>query len=256
MKCVILAAGTSSRLSLLTASTPKCLLEVGKSTILERLIQNVLRESITDFVIVTGFQAEKIHSFIRASFPSLTVQFIHNERFAETNNGYSLTLASSAFQGEDILLLDSDILFDRRILHRLLTQPFENCLAVRTKGRFDDEEIKVVVDQRGQILKIGRMETVQSFLGESIGIARFSRHSTLQLSEILRRRVLKDGNKNELYEVSFQELIDTGTSIHAVDMGDYACIEIDTPEDLRIARETIAPQLDPKHSSNEERGEG
>src|SRR3989304_7774300 len=119
MKCVVLAAGISSRLYPLTLSTPKCLLKVGEYTILERTIRNVLLHKISQFVIVTGFQAEMITDFVRVAFPSLEVEFILNARFRDTNNAYSLALANQALAGEEMLLLDGDIVFDHRILSGL-----------------------------------------------------------------------------------------------------------------------------------------
>ena len=43
MKAVILAAGVASRLRPLTNNTPKCLLKVGDKSILERTIDNLIK---------------------------------------------------------------------------------------------------------------------------------------------------------------------------------------------------------------------
>jgi len=244
MKCVILAAGVSSRLYPLTASIPKCLLEVGKYTILERTIRNVLAQGIDRFVIVTGFGADAIRLFVASAFPSLRIEFIHNERFAETNNEVSLALASQAFQGEEILLLDSDIVFDPLLLGKLLASGYENCLVVRTTGDFDEEEILVSVDENGKVRKIGKGRKREDVLGESIGMEKFSGLSAAQLGKILRRRVFHEKIENDYYEASFQDLIDSGTDLYAVGAADYLCMEIDSHEDLKIARETLAPKLD------------
>ncbi len=244
MKCVILAAGVSSRLYPLTASIPKCLLEVGKYTILERTIRNVLLQGIDRFVIVTGFGADAIRLFIASAFPRLKIEFIHNERFTETNNEVSLALASQAFQGQEILLLDSDIVFDPRLLGKLFASGYENCLVVRTTGDFDEEEILVSVDENGKVRKIGKRRKSEDVLGESIGMEKLSSICAAQLSKILRRRVFHEKIENDYYEASFQDLIDSGTDLYAVDAADYLCVEIDSQEDLKIARETIAPKLD------------
>ncbi|MEK6571461.1 MAG: phosphocholine cytidylyltransferase family protein [Bacteroidota bacterium] len=244
MKCVILAAGISSRLLPLTASTPKCLLEVGKYAILERTLRNVLLYDLSDFVIVTGPQAEMITDFIEKTFPSLNAEFVYNERFADTNNSYSLALAQEAVHGDSMLLMDSDIVFDHRILSEVLQSPHENCLVVRREGNFDEEEVSVAVDERGRIIRIGKEFEEEPFLGESIGIEKFSRSGTAKLFEILQHRVFDEGRENEFYEASFQELIDLGVSIYAVDAKGFPCIEIDTLEDLQKANHQIAPQLD------------
>ncbi len=68
--------------------------------------------------------------------------------------------------------------------------------------------------------------------GESVGIEKFDAPTAARLFEILGRR--KD--RNEFYEASFQELIDGGCSVYAVDNGAYGCMEIDTPHDLAVAQ--------------------
>lgn len=244
MKCVILAAGISSRLYPLTSSTPKCLLTVGKYTILERTIRNVLRHDVTEFVIVTGFCANMIGELVHKVFPSLRVQFVFNKRFAETNNSYSLALSQTALRGDAMLLLDSDIVFDHRILSRVLEAPYENCLAVRRTEDYDEEEIKVTVDRKGRVLRIGKDIDKSSVLGESIGIEKFSSSGSLKLFDVLQQRVHNEEGEREFYEALFQQLIDSSVSIYAVDVQNLPCIEIDTFDDLRKARDQIAVQLD------------
>jgi len=63
MKAVILAAGVASRLRPLTNNTPKCLLKVGNKSILERTIDNLVKNNIDKIVVVTGFLHKMIEDF-------------------------------------------------------------------------------------------------------------------------------------------------------------------------------------------------
>ncbi len=54
MKAIIVAAGTGSRLNPITNGRPKCLLEVGGQTILERSLR-VLRENNIDDIVVRRY---------------------------------------------------------------------------------------------------------------------------------------------------------------------------------------------------------
>ena len=244
MICILLAAGTSSRLYPLTDSTPKCLLQVGKYTILERAIRYALLHEISDFIIVTGFQASMIRKFVQETFPALHVKFIHNERFEETNNIYSLALATTALREKDVILMDSDIVFDQRILSELFSSPHENCLVVRREEDLKMEEIKVCVGKDWRVLRIGKERGKETPIGESIGIEKFSSSGAKKLFQIVGRRVLTEKREQEFYEAAFQELIDSGVPIYGIDAGEYPCIEIDTLEDLQRAREFVAPRLD------------
>ena len=112
MKAVILAAGIASRLRPLTDTTPKCLLKVGERCLLQRAFDALLQNGFREFVIVTGYRQQQIVNFLEAHYPALEVTFIYNEKYASTNNIYSLWLTRPYVDKEDILLLDSDILFD------------------------------------------------------------------------------------------------------------------------------------------------
>jgi choline kinase len=142
MKAVILAAGIASRLRPLTNNTPKCLLKVGSKTILELAIENLAANGFSDIVIVTGYLEDQIRNFVNMRFPELNVTFCYNELYESTNNIYSLWLAKKALQGDDMLLMDSDIVFDKEIIAKLRTSGHRNCLALKRHPVLD-EEIKV-----------------------------------------------------------------------------------------------------------------
>ena len=156
MKGVILAAGVSSRLRPLTDLVPKCLLELGGRSILGMTLANLVANGISDIVIVTGYREDQIRGFVRDTFPGLNVGFVRNDRFETTNNSYSLWLTERAVGGEGIVLLDSDIVFDRRIIGLLAGAGHDNCLAMKREKTLGDEEIKVQVGPGGAIQRIGK----------------------------------------------------------------------------------------------------
>jgi choline kinase len=230
---VILAAGISSRLRPLTNETPKCLLRVGNTPILQRILDSLYRNHFRTCVIVTGFCKEKIQDFVKGLSLPLSVEFAENPLFASTGNNYSLWTAHPFVHGDGMLLLDADILFDNHILPLLINSPHPNALIIRKANHLGAEEIKVEVDERDKVLCIGKHVRPDVAAGESIGIEKFDVASAARLFEILDRRK----ERNEFYEASFQEMIDDGVSIHAVDSGGFPCIEIDTMEDLAAADE-------------------
>jgi len=238
MQAVILAAGLSKRLRPLTDSTPKCLLKVGGKTILEMTINNILKNGINDFVMVTGYRENMIKNFMSSNFPGLDVIYLTNGDYENNNNSYSLWMTKDYVKG-DCILLDSDILFDFRILSRLLSSKYPDCLAVKRDHILSDEEIKVIIDSSNKILHIGKLLPPEESFGESIGIERFSYSFFNNLGAVLERKIVKENNVNEFYETSFQELYDDGNAMYAVDVSDYKCMEIDFPEDLKKAEEEI-----------------
>jgi len=116
MKAIILAAGIASRLRPLTNNSPKCLLEIGEKNLLQRTINALIANKINDIIIVTGYLHEMIETFVTQHYPNLQIEFIHNEKYESTNNIYSLWLTQKSVLNTDIILLDSDILFDSKLL--------------------------------------------------------------------------------------------------------------------------------------------
>lgn len=240
MKTVILAAGISARLRPLTNSTPKCLLKIAGKTILERTIDNLICYDLNDVIIVTGFHQEQIKDFISEKYPHLKVTYIYNEVYDTTNNIYSLWLTKDYTKNEEMLLLDSDILFDKKILELLINSKYPNCLALRTDHQLSEEEIKVRLNEDKSIAEISKTVELKQAVGESIGIEKFSAKFVEQLFQILDRKILKENQVKIFYEAAFQDAINSGEKIFAVDIGDLKCIELDFAEDIeRAEREVI-----------------
>lgn len=236
MKAVILAAGIASRLRPLTNNTPKCLLKVGPKYILELTIENLAANGFSDIVIVTGYLENQIRDFIDLRFPELNITFYYNEFYESTNNIYSLWLARQAIHGDDMLLMDSDIVFDKQIITKLINSGYNNCLALKRHDVLD-EEIKVRTDKKGMILDISKEVNPSEAAGESVGIEIFNRELLIELFRVIDRKVNIEKNVNQFYEAAFQELINNNHEIYIVDITEYFCMEIDTVEDLKIAGE-------------------
>lgn len=237
MQAVILAAGLAKRLRPYTSNIPKCLLDLGGSNILNHTINNIVNNGILDFIFVLGFKADMIEQYIKSNFGNLKVKFILNPDYENNNNSYSLWLTKEAVKNE-ILLLDSDILFDRLIIQKLLNSNFDTCIALKNHIA-DEEQIKVLTDKNNRVLKIGKDVDIKKSAGESIGIEKLSKDFLKEMYKVLDRKILKENNINEFYEVTFQELIDRNNELlnmYAVDISEYECIEIDTIEDFHKAK--------------------
>jgi choline kinase len=236
MKTIILAAGIASRLKPLTDQTPKCLLNVGRKSILEMTVENLLATNNSELIIVTGYLENKIREFLRERFPLLNVTYIYNKFYASTNNIYSLWLARDSVLGNDMMMMDSDIVFDKLIIPKLLNSGYKNCLALK-RHDVHDEEIKVKTDAEGRVVDISKEVKPSEAAGESIGIEIFGREAVAELYSILDQMVVKEKKVNQFYETAFRKLSEN--DLYIVDTTEYFCMEIDTMEDLKIAGEQV-----------------
>lgn len=241
MKTVILAAGIASRLRPLTDTTPKCLLKIGKKRILEMTIENLLETNNSDIIIVTGYRENMIREFVAHRFPDLNVTYIYNSLYESTNNIYSLWLTRDSVLGDDMIMMDSDIVFDKSIITKLVNSGYENCLALK-RHEVHDEEIKVKADPSGRVMEISKEVDPAQAAGESIGIELFRRKSLYELFRIIEKKVVGEKKVNQFYETAFEELSD----LYTVDTTEFFCMEIDTAEDFSAAEGLVLNHISQK----------
>ena len=244
MKAVILAAGMASRLRPLTEHTPKCLLKVGERSLLQRSIDALKSNGILDYVIVTGYLHEMIEAFVAEEYGnSINVTFIHNDVFDSTNNIYSLWLARPEAEGEEILLLDSDLLYDPEIIARVLADDAENVLTL-IRHDLGEEEMKVVLDkENGIITEISKTCNPLDAAGESLGIEKMGREYTSALYKELEPMMNEEHLENVFYERAFERLLAKGHTYNVVDVTELFSCELDTVEDFENAKAKIPERL-------------
>lgn len=147
MKAIILAAGLGRRMRPLSITTHKTLLKIGEHTILDRLIDVLIANEVRDIAIVTGYRAEDLHQHLIKHYPYLDFMFIHNERYEETNNIYSLAIAIEKIPiNDDIVLIESDLVVESSVFTRLFASPHPNVALVDHYRTGMDGTVVTVVD--------------------------------------------------------------------------------------------------------------
>ncbi|MCL4519167.1 MAG: phosphocholine cytidylyltransferase family protein [Thaumarchaeota archaeon] len=241
MKAIILAAGLGSRLGKYTAVRPKCLLEIGGITVLERQIKLFRSFSIDDIIIVKGFAAEMIR------VPG--VQSYVNPDYARTNMVYSLFMAEQEIES-DVIICYGDVLFDSRTLTSLLTsKPYDISVVVdllwqeyfdeRFERPFDEAE-SLVYNEEGRILDIGEGHPdPKNVHAQYIGLIKLSERGSKifrELYSLAKRRywnqVWMRGRKfQDIYMTDFlQAIIGAGYSVHAIPVK-HGWLEFDSVTD-------------------------
>ena len=242
MIAVILAAGMAQRLRPLTDNCPKCLLKVGERTLLQRTVDAVVAAGISEVVLVTGYRKEMITQFLEETYPTgITFHFINNDDYQHTNNIYSLWLTRPYTEGKEMLLLDSDILFDPAILPAVL-QTNGNALAMN-RYELGEEEIKVIADAQGMVVELSKTCSIADAIGESVGIEKMTADYTAALFKELEVMMEQEKLVNVFYERAFERLIPQGHCFRYVDTTALFSIELDTVEDFHQANNLVPASL-------------
>lgn len=232
MKAIILAAGRGSRLHNGTDAPPKCMISIGKKTIIQYQIEQCLKQNIENFVIVVGYRKEELIEHVLCFINADQVEFIENPIYATTNTLYSLWLAREHFT-EDFVYFNADVVFQDTLLAKI-TGASESSLLLVEEKLCGEEEVKVIVDRENRILTIGKLIDINKAKGEFIGVGRFSFQVLKEFAEILTIAV-NEGKGNQYFEYAV-DLLAKNNLLIAVSTEGIPCIEIDFPNDLEKAK--------------------
>lgn len=243
MKAIILAAGVGSRIRPMTNNRPKCLLEIGGHTILEMMLTHIQSCGISDVVFVLGYLKEQIQDYAKTKFPDLNYHFVTNKDYLETNTAFSLMLAKDLVKDCDFLKFDADVVFDKKILEKLIACEYSNCLCIDKHIQLDAEEIKVVINDQNEVVQASKAVNPKSAIGESIGIEKINHKTAGLLFSELEDMMKHSCNHQEYYEAAYERLIQKGVSFHALDITGLQWVEIDTKEDFVKAEKGQKPSM-------------
>ena len=238
---VILAAGMAKRLRPLTDEKPKCLLEVGGKTLLQRTVDAMISAGVKEFVVVTGYRENMIREFLTIHYSLCTIHYIDNPDYEHNNNIFSLWLAMQKLHGQEVLLMDSDILCDPEAVRRVARKT--NPALAMQQHELGEEEMKIVVDEAGRITEISKTCSPADAIGESVGIEKMTPAYTEAIYQELRKMILDEGQIDIFYERAFERLIPQGHTFEVVDTTDLFSYELDTPEDLKKASAALPKEL-------------
>jgi len=167
------------------------------------------------------------------------VTFLVNEDFERGSIG-SLWAAREAL-GDDVVIMDADVLFHPVILERLLTSSHSNALLVDETVSQQTEECMVVMRQ-GRVVALSKSVPAEhDLVGEGVGFLRVERTAVPRLLRSVEMRVnegLLDMEYEDALEDFFREV-----PVGVEKIGGLPWIEIDFPEDLERAEQEVLPRL-------------
>jgi choline kinase len=239
LKALILAAGQGTRLRPLTDDRPKCLVELGGVSLLERQAR-VLREAgITDITVVSGYRADQI----AARGFAIRV----NPRYAETNMVYTLFCAADLMTDDaDLVIGYGDIVYEGRVLAALLASEAPVTVMIdrqwlrywrlRLEDPLTDAET-LKLGPEGRLLELGKKPRDYGEIeGQYMGLIKVRADHVRRFKseyEAMDRAATYDGKDfDNMYMTSFiQYLIDRGWDVRVAET-DNGWLEVDSVSDL------------------------
>ncbi len=244
MKAVILAAGVGQRLGD-AFDKPKCLLEFDNVSLLQRHLQILQHYNIAEIIVVTGYQSGLIEQEISSSSAVNFTITVHNPNYEKGSIISMLSGLEKIGTDQDFILMDADVLYDHKLIRRLINSKNHNCFLLDRDIEPGDEAVKLcvhnghLVDFRKQIDK----DLVYDFQGESVGFFRFTGETASGLITQA-KAYLNLGDDKQPYEECIRDLLLQHPDHFAYeDITGIPWIEIDFPDDVARAKNEILPQI-------------
>ena len=244
MKAITIAAGMGTRMNHLTEDIPKCMLEFGGKTLLEKQIETLISCDITDISVVKGYKKEKI------DYPGL--KYFINDSY-ENNNILNSLFYAEEEMNDEVILSYSDILYEKQVVERLLESKKDISIVVDIEWRQYYENRKdhpieeaenVIFDAENKVVEIGKILTKKHDVhGEFIGMMKLTKRGTdIFKRNFNRAKELFWGKpfiRAAIFEKAYltdmlQDLVLLGVDVHCVIIK-RGWREIDTVEDYENA---------------------
>jgi len=241
---LIVAAGLGSRLKDHTEDLPKCMLDFGGKTLLQRQLSSYKKCDINDISIIRGYKKNKIN------YKGLN--FFDNNDYRNNNILNSIFFGEEVING-NIIISYSDILFEPYVVQRALDSDHDISVVVDIdwKEYYIDrkdhplsEAENVIFNSNNEVVKIGKIATDKEEVhGEFIGMIKLN-HRGCEIFKQNFHRVKKffwnkPFQRAKIFQKAYltdmiQELVDIGVKVHCVII-ERGWKEIDTVEDYKKA---------------------
>lgn len=231
-----MAAGTGSRFGHYTAHRPKGLVDVCGTPMILQSIEHLLASGIDRIVLGTGYCARQ-YERIAMEYPG--IECVLNEKYAVTNSMYTLYSCRNTIDSA-FLLLESDLVYEKRVINELLEHPAENVMLAASLSHTWDEYF-IETDSHGMLFDLSPDKSALTAVhGELVGIHKISLEFFKTMCDIAGRVLTV--NPCIGYEYVIRDAArKIPCAVHKIP--DLLWHEIDDERDLRFAEETICPRL-------------
>jgi choline kinase len=239
-RAIILAAGVGRRLNAGRDASPKALLAFGGRSLLSRHVGILHGCGVDDVAVVIGFEADRVRVEAAAG---PCVRLLENPDYRD-GSVVSLWAARAVLRsGQPVLLMDADVLYDRRLMARLLASRHANCLLLDREIEPGDEPVKLCVSG-GRIVDFHKVpKAAHEWHGESVGFFRFAPDAAAELATRCEDYVAT-GRRAMEYEEPIRDMIQSSPPerFGFEDISGLPWTEIDFPDDVAKASRLL-PRL-------------
>lgn len=228
MIALILNSGMGTRMGALTSEHPKCMTEIAPyQTILSRQLKQIADAGIEDVVITTGYFDGVLVKYCQSLNLPLHFTFVNNPIYDKTNYIYSIYCARD-YLDDDIILMHGDLVFENEVIDRVMASSV-SCMTISTTLPLPDKDFKARV-VNGKVLAVG-VDIFNEAVEAQALYKLYKKDWIVWLNKIIE---FCESDNRKVYAENALNALNGAVNIHALDVQDLLCSEIDNTEDLAI----------------------
>jgi len=239
MRVIIYAAGISRRLNSIVGNGLKGLLELNGKRIIEYQLDWIVRQPISEIIIVLGLEHELYREILGNSYKGMPVIYVYNPDYKDKGNMLSLWCARE-YCDTDILFTTSDLICNYKDIDKFNNSEAENKILIDKKSIelfHDSDPVKVQIEQ-GLIANIQKNnDKLATVDGVAIGLYKFSSQGIKSILSSIEDKI-KHGNDDLSLYYAIDNVLDE-CNVKPIFADKCKWVDIDTPEDLAIASNLI-----------------
>src|SRR3982750_205516 len=238
MKAIILSAGQGSRLGHLVDERPKCLIDFNGRTLLDRQLDTLEANGVSEAVVVTGFHDDRVEEALARRSAGPKVRTIFNPFYKVADNTGSLFMAREELSG-DCLVWNGDTLVSTALMRRVVGNDRPGiCVTIDRKDSYDEDDMKVV-EQAGRLKAIGKRLDLATVNAESIGLLAFRAGGAERFREAI-DRAIRTPEGTTIWYLRVIHQVAQSADVWTLDIEGEEWGEVDFPADVEAARELTA----------------
>ncbi|GAA4038532.1 NTP transferase domain-containing protein [Sphingomonas rosea] len=238
-----MSAGQGSRLGRLTQDRPKCLIEFGGRTLLDRQLDTLAACGVDAVVVVTGFRADRIEEALerrRQAGEGPAVRTVFNPFYKVADNTGSLYMAREALAG-DTLVWNGDTMVSRALMAKVVANDRPGiCVTIDRKAEGYDADDMKVVEEGGRLRAIGkRLAPGDGVNAESIGLLAFRGDGATRFRAAI-EEAMQTPEGTQIWYLRVIHHLAQSSDIWTLDIAGEEWGEVDFPEDVAAAKKLVA----------------
>ncbi|WP_300974766.1 phosphocholine cytidylyltransferase family protein [Sphingomonas sp. LHG3406-1] len=241
-QAIILSAGQGSRLGHLTSDRPKCLIEFGGRTLLDRQLDTLAGAGIERAIVVTGFRDDQIEAALerrRQKGEGPEVRTIFNPFYKVADNTGSLYMAREALSG-DTLVWNGDTMVSPALMARVVANDRPGiCVTIDRKEEGYDADDMKVVEEGGRLRAIGkRLADGDGVNAESIGLLAFRAGGAERFRAAI-EEAMRSPEGTQIWYLRVIHHLAQGSDVWTLSIEGEEWGEVDFPDDVAAAEELV-----------------